>query len=86
MDDANQRLEGRTKPLRDPVRRPDIAGLNENPFTQNTGHPQGRAFEETTANTILWLNINQPNRLPTALDVHFIEAHSFLTRHLPIRP
>jgi hypothetical protein len=39
MVDADQRLEGGPKPLCHPVRRPDIAGLNENPFTQDPGHP-----------------------------------------------
>ncbi|MFK4443449.1 hypothetical protein ABH944_003826, partial [Caballeronia udeis] len=31
--------EGGPKPLHYPVRRPDVAALNENPFTQNPGHP-----------------------------------------------
>ncbi|SDR42477.1 hypothetical protein SAMN05445850_3813 [Paraburkholderia tuberum] len=39
VDDADPRLEGRTEPLRDPVRRAAGAGLNLNPFTQNSGHP-----------------------------------------------
>jgi hypothetical protein len=40
MVDADPRLEGGPKPLRHPVRRPDGAGVNENPFTQNPGHPR----------------------------------------------
>ncbi|MGF6414605.1 hypothetical protein OKW37_006340 [Paraburkholderia sp. MM5482-R2] len=39
VDDADPRLEGRTEPLHDPVRRAAGAGLNLNPFTQNSGHP-----------------------------------------------
>jgi hypothetical protein len=40
MINADQRLEDGPKPLRHPVRRPDVAEVNENPFTQNPGHPQ----------------------------------------------
>jgi hypothetical protein len=40
MVDADQRLEGGSKPLRYPVRRPDVAGLIQNPLTQNPGHPR----------------------------------------------
>jgi len=42
--DADQRLEGGPKPLRHPFRRPDGAGVHENPLTQKSGHPRPSQF------------------------------------------
>ncbi len=39
VDDAHPGLESGPKPVYYPVRRADAAALNENPFTQNSGHP-----------------------------------------------
>ncbi|WP_221311631.1 hypothetical protein, partial [Paraburkholderia sp. Cpub6] len=44
---------GCTEPLHDPVRRAAGAGLNLNPFTQNSGHPR----------TILAIGKLQPDSL-----------------------
>ena len=43
MDHVDSGLEGGSHTLYYPVRRPDVAALIPNPFTQNSGHPQLKA-------------------------------------------
>ncbi|SFU26749.1 IclR family transcriptional regulator domain-containing protein, partial [Paraburkholderia aspalathi] len=76
--------EGRTEPLHDPVRRAAGAGLNLNPFTQNSGHPLANPFlAELTNNTGETTNLLEPAQFEMVYVARFA-SHRFIPMHMPI--